>query len=325
MVLNQDMLVKTKLCSFWREGRCAKGENCKFAHGDGEVEFQPDLTKTSLCLAWKFGGCRLSSEQCRFAHGMNEIRHVLPEEMLAPQRSEHSGTDISQEIVASLDPSFSAPKPLGLQSSGAHPRPDALPFPVFQDSTVSRSAPEPPKVPPAWLLRNCSPFESKNVPSNLSSLSPDRCQQSLSWDLWEADTVDAFDTSSDDGSRLSVPLQVGQVHDAFPDASQLSWLIDLDEPGKTEFLYSPIHWDLDSREGNADSTRTIQEPLDFRGPILDVESDPVHVPTVPESSPKFLAVGHAKMPGSAFPIPAPSTMDSQLQQYSAFPRLPGLW
>lgn len=64
---------KTKLCTFFRESRCDKGADCKFAHGEAEVL---DLTKTSMCLAWLEGHCLDDVSSCRYAHGESDLRPV---------------------------------------------------------------------------------------------------------------------------------------------------------------------------------------------------------------------------------------------------------
>jgi hypothetical protein len=81
--VKQELLHKTKLCSFFQQGRCRYGRNCGFAHSQAEIESQPDLSKTSLCLAWIAGTCRQPSGKCRFAHGKHELR-VLPDPATPP-------------------------------------------------------------------------------------------------------------------------------------------------------------------------------------------------------------------------------------------------
>lgn len=65
---------RTQPCRFFMQGRCRRGANCTFAHG--QVEDAPDLTKTSLCKRWMKGSCPHSSEECGFAHGHKELRHT---------------------------------------------------------------------------------------------------------------------------------------------------------------------------------------------------------------------------------------------------------
>jgi len=69
---------KTMLCSFYTEGRCCKGNECRFAHDSAQVEAPPDLTKTSLCALWQRGQCCYTAASCKFAHGKHELR-MTPE------------------------------------------------------------------------------------------------------------------------------------------------------------------------------------------------------------------------------------------------------
>eukprot|EP00441_Pelagodinium_beii_P046337 CAMPEP_0197622816 /NCGR_PEP_ID=MMETSP1338-20131121/2952_1 /TAXON_ID=43686 ORGANISM="Pelagodinium beii, Strain RCC1491" /NCGR_SAMPLE_ID=MMETSP1338 /ASSEMBLY_ACC=CAM_ASM_000754 /LENGTH=301 /DNA_ID=CAMNT_0043192575 /DNA_START=141 /DNA_END=1043 /DNA_ORIENTATION=+ len=61
---------KTKQCSFWEKGKCARGNRCNYAHGNRELTHRPDLTKTSLCR--KLANC--TDPQCCFAHNPEELR-----------------------------------------------------------------------------------------------------------------------------------------------------------------------------------------------------------------------------------------------------------
>lgn len=63
---------KTRLCSFFLRGVCAKGRNCGFAHFRGELKAPPDLIKTRLCQDWINGICL--SRTCNYAHGRKELR-----------------------------------------------------------------------------------------------------------------------------------------------------------------------------------------------------------------------------------------------------------
>eukprot|EP00913_Durusdinium_trenchii_P006706 g6303.t1 len=45
----EDQFFKTKMCMFWEKGACTRGFDCKYAHGDKELNQMPNLTKTSLC------------------------------------------------------------------------------------------------------------------------------------------------------------------------------------------------------------------------------------------------------------------------------------
>jgi hypothetical protein len=65
---------KTRLCSFYVEGRCRAGNDCAFAHDMAQMETPPDLTKTSLCAKWEKGQCTHTAATCKFAHGKHELR-----------------------------------------------------------------------------------------------------------------------------------------------------------------------------------------------------------------------------------------------------------
>lgn len=75
--LFREQFKKTRLCRFNLKGACNKGDACRFAHGFGELQEQPDLTKTTLCKQWCRGKCTLSAACCPFAHGKREL-HFTP-------------------------------------------------------------------------------------------------------------------------------------------------------------------------------------------------------------------------------------------------------
>lgn len=68
-----DLFHKTRLCRFNELGLCARGEECSFAHSQGELHPMPDLTKTRLCQDLiNTGTC--TNERCAFAHNKTELR-----------------------------------------------------------------------------------------------------------------------------------------------------------------------------------------------------------------------------------------------------------
>eukprot|EP00929_Paragymnodinium_shiwhaense_P059286 TRINITY_DN2969_c0_g1_i11.p1 TRINITY_DN2969_c0_g1~~TRINITY_DN2969_c0_g1_i11.p1 ORF type:complete len:412 (+),score=109.91 TRINITY_DN2969_c0_g1_i11:55-1236(+) len=67
-------LTKTTLCNFFNAGSCPAGADCKFAHGQEELQAKPNFCKTSLCKAWKVGKCKKVAAKCFFAHGYSDIR-----------------------------------------------------------------------------------------------------------------------------------------------------------------------------------------------------------------------------------------------------------
>lgn len=69
----EQQFLKTKPCSFYAKGKCTRGDQCTFAHGDVELQALPDLSKTSLCQDYaEFGACH--NLNCCFAHGVEELR-----------------------------------------------------------------------------------------------------------------------------------------------------------------------------------------------------------------------------------------------------------
>uniref|UniRef100_A0A7S4RCH7 C3H1-type domain-containing protein n=1 Tax=Alexandrium monilatum TaxID=311494 RepID=A0A7S4RCH7_9DINO len=72
-VVFRQQFFKTELCRFYSSG-CAKGDDCCFAHGEGDLRTAPDLNKTSLCEAWVNRRCPLKADACPFAHGWGDMR-----------------------------------------------------------------------------------------------------------------------------------------------------------------------------------------------------------------------------------------------------------
>lgn len=68
---------KTKLCFFFEDGYCARGDTCSFAHGEDELRGVPDLTRTKMCPSLvKHGRCHKGSA-CKFAHAWDELRSAF--------------------------------------------------------------------------------------------------------------------------------------------------------------------------------------------------------------------------------------------------------
>lgn len=67
------MCQKTKLCRFYARGMCTRGTACAFAHGDDELQPEPDLSRTKPCpVLLNTGVCE--DPDCTFAHEQGEIR-----------------------------------------------------------------------------------------------------------------------------------------------------------------------------------------------------------------------------------------------------------
>jgi len=71
---NTHIFDKTRLCKFYAKGKCKRGQACTFAHGDREVQQQPDFFRTQLCADFlRSGGCK-SGSACSYAHSPQELR-----------------------------------------------------------------------------------------------------------------------------------------------------------------------------------------------------------------------------------------------------------
>ncbi|CAK0794491.1 unnamed protein product, partial [Prorocentrum cordatum] len=66
--LTARLLRKTRLCVHYAKGHCARGEDCGFAHGSGDVRTAPDFSHTRPCRSFaRARRCR-QGDACRFAH-----------------------------------------------------------------------------------------------------------------------------------------------------------------------------------------------------------------------------------------------------------------
>ncbi len=67
---------RTKMCRYFQNSRCFKGDECTHAHTRAELVDKPDLRKTSLCHMWmKTSRCSLEST-CPYAHGRSELKNA---------------------------------------------------------------------------------------------------------------------------------------------------------------------------------------------------------------------------------------------------------
>lgn len=106
--------LKKTICKFWLQGTCAKGADCTWAHGEGEMQAaiavdQPRAppVKRKLCKFWQQGNC-LRGDSCTFLHG-DEGTPVSPEPEVPPDEyleealaALPEGFD-EEEVQASLD------------------------------------------------------------------------------------------------------------------------------------------------------------------------------------------------------------------------------
>jgi len=68
------LLRKTRLCSFWQRGMCARGDSCTFAHGGADVATAPDFSYTQWCKTFLHTGMCKQGASCKFAHALTNLR-----------------------------------------------------------------------------------------------------------------------------------------------------------------------------------------------------------------------------------------------------------
>mmetsp|Transcript_2969 Transcript_2969/g.6740 ORF Transcript_2969/g.6740 Transcript_2969/m.6740 type:complete len:335 (-) Transcript_2969:188-1192(-) len=78
------MSVKRTVCSFWKEGKCERGDACGYAHGEHELGSPVGppapgscAEKRSICKFWQEGTCEKGA-RCTFAHGEHELGQQAP-------------------------------------------------------------------------------------------------------------------------------------------------------------------------------------------------------------------------------------------------------
>jgi len=72
----------TRLCNFYLQGRCTRGAECAFAHGDEQLRGKPDFYKTRFCEQFSSKGFCKDQESCCFAHSAEELRGPRREQEL---------------------------------------------------------------------------------------------------------------------------------------------------------------------------------------------------------------------------------------------------
>jgi len=319
-------LRKTKICSFFQEGRCRKGDKCGFAHGGLELELLPDLTKTSICLAWKEGTCPHSATQCRFAHGKHDLRAPPQQAKQSPGLQNHDDNSVGQS------PDWVCPEFIpGLASHGVNA--PLSPPPGIEQWTDCEL--EPMKVLSASPLRRPSDLEPMTVtPSFLghigagltagASISNNNTLFSQ-WGHWEKDTS-AGESSSDDDSSLSS----AKVAPNFLQPHSLSTqhiLSNIFSPSKsivgggmTAETIATVTEETDEMEGLDDLDMMI--PSSLLGTMFEVDQDPIM--DMPFGSKYSAAGSFGSFPSYHSPAEV-STEAPMLNGYSAFDGMPRLW
>lgn len=174
-------LRKTKLCSFFVEGKCRRGSACGYAHGTCELEVTPDLTKTSICFAWKQGLCPNSASKCPFAHGHRDLR--------VSGWTDHNALAKASNKVKT-DSTTVLPQPPGLITLAA-PLESQVPSPKAWPGGL-----QPMKVRSPKESKKSDEFmPMKVIPSG--GLAP--------WTHWESETIAGESSSDDDGDASRTP------------------------------------------------------------------------------------------------------------------------
>mmetsp|Transcript_5151 Transcript_5151/g.15224 ORF Transcript_5151/g.15224 Transcript_5151/m.15224 type:complete len:268 (+) Transcript_5151:70-873(+) len=95
--VDRHLLDKTRMCKFFRDGKCQRGKACTFAHSTAELTAPPDLYRSQLCAEFaESGHCRYGAT-CRFAHGVEQLR-AAPSSRL--HRDDGSSDRLKQQLAA---------------------------------------------------------------------------------------------------------------------------------------------------------------------------------------------------------------------------------
>jgi hypothetical protein len=106
---------KTRMCSFYLSGSCARGGACTFAHGKHELKEKPDFSCTQLCAR----GASCTDASCGFAHDASELRVLAPEDLSTVTKSQARSSHKRSPTVPKpeVTPHRKPPLPVWLQDS----------------------------------------------------------------------------------------------------------------------------------------------------------------------------------------------------------------
>eukprot|EP00448_Togula_jolla_P033920 CAMPEP_0170622496 /NCGR_PEP_ID=MMETSP0224-20130122/29164_1 /TAXON_ID=285029 /ORGANISM="Togula jolla, Strain CCCM 725" /LENGTH=282 /DNA_ID=CAMNT_0010948823 /DNA_START=56 /DNA_END=904 /DNA_ORIENTATION=+ len=83
---------KTKLCTFFAEGKCSRGSRCTYAHMQTDLTAPPDLFHTQACREHFLKGFCEQGDACPYAHKMEDLRSV-PSRGFYQLRSENQAVE----------------------------------------------------------------------------------------------------------------------------------------------------------------------------------------------------------------------------------------
>eukprot|EP00915_Cephaloidophora_sp_WS-2016_P004977 GHVH01006642.1.p1 GENE.GHVH01006642.1~~GHVH01006642.1.p1 ORF type:complete len:473 (+),score=45.72 GHVH01006642.1:577-1995(+) len=87
----QKQCFRTKMCSFFKEGKCNKGDQCSFAHNMNQLKDRPDFKKTRLCVAFNQNKCMKPYDECPFAHGEEDLKRFARHNTMSRTAYPNSG------------------------------------------------------------------------------------------------------------------------------------------------------------------------------------------------------------------------------------------
>eukprot|EP00931_Biecheleriopsis_adriatica_P055810 TRINITY_DN33072_c0_g1_i1.p1 TRINITY_DN33072_c0_g1~~TRINITY_DN33072_c0_g1_i1.p1 ORF type:complete len:255 (+),score=60.95 TRINITY_DN33072_c0_g1_i1:76-765(+) len=72
-MVTERCVIRTRMCTFFMQGKCSKGESCNFAHGKAYLQAKPQWQKTRLCKDFMKTGFCSAGDDCTWAHGKQEL------------------------------------------------------------------------------------------------------------------------------------------------------------------------------------------------------------------------------------------------------------
>mmetsp|Transcript_58607 Transcript_58607/g.169630 ORF Transcript_58607/g.169630 Transcript_58607/m.169630 type:complete len:213 (-) Transcript_58607:777-1415(-) len=106
---------KTEMCRYYP--KCAKGQDCMYAHSEAELRVRPNFTKTRMCTGYRHGRCKLLASECAFAHGREDLR---PSGEPAPTGKPRTQADPDLAGCQAVGAAFQVSPPPGLALPSAH-------------------------------------------------------------------------------------------------------------------------------------------------------------------------------------------------------------